>query len=400
MAETLTEGGLRDHRTDFAPETTAGSIEAGGTYEPFSDEVTGVTWAPDGQIDARRGLGNVDPFGHDRGPETHELTTTFRLQGTIEATTPVYDAFARDADGQIHNTYTIVDREKFHNGGTQGTGYRVYTVGTGAKPASCPIPGDPGDGMPAEVEIPYTAEKVRSYRIDQPLAASSTLAVDGASASVVLQDDNGATYSTTHTGTGTTTVTWTGTYIDAFYLENDATSAVNLYDHDGTSPTAKLSTIYGSDKYDGIEGDLGVPYSGSRATSYQHGTEFQNLVGDTNQWGGNDLAFGISSVELSVDNSLETTPRQGKKRQRVFAGNRTVQLTATVYGKNESHDSIMDHLQNKSGTVTWNMTSNTVVVQGASLIDTGDRNFESGQAFMELDNTFEGTGIQINGTTV
>lgn len=419
MANTKTEGGLRDHRLEFDYESTEGSLETNGTFEPFSNEITGVTWTPDGQIDARRGLGNVDPYGHDRGPETHELTNTFRLQGTIEATFytnsvatkhnhPVWDAMARDADGLMYNTYTIVEREKFNSGGVNDTGYRVYTVAQGGKPNSVPIPGDPGDGQPAEVEIPYQCEKVRSYRIDQPQSDyDSSIAVTGPGSvgTVVIQDDAGATESITGVGGGTTKATYAGSYIDAVYLTNEASQQVNIQGYGtfggGTAGSvgATLMTIKGSEDYDDLEGDRGVPF-GSHFSGPQHGTAFQHLVGDTINWAGDDLAFGISSVELSVDNNTETTPRQGLKRQRVFAGERTIQQTATVYGKDESHDKIMAHLQNKTGTIEWNMTSNVITVNGASLIDSPDRSFESGQAFMELDNTFEGTGLTINGTAV
>jgi len=409
MADTLTEGGLRDHRIDYSPEEIVGTMEAGGTFDIFGKQITTFDWGPDAAVSPRRAIGDPNPQNFDRGPESHDLTIDYYLQGEIDATyradtsmdceRPICSGMLRNDDNLIPYSYTVVDREKFHSGGTQGTGYRTYVVVEGFKPGNPSMPGDPGDGAPIEVSLSGQAEKIRSYRIDQPSTSITDIAFTGGTGEAIVQDDTGGT--TPVTLGGTSTSTYPETTIDAVYLTKEATGVVKLYE--GTDDTGpQLMEIKGSDSYDNLEGDRGVPYHKIRHDNLDgvddpgYGTTYQSLVGDTIQWAGDDLAFAINSAELSVNQNLETSALQGKKRQRIFASNRDIELTTTVYGKDESRDKTMSYLQKESGNIEWNMDSNTITVQGAVLTDSGNRTVEDGQAFMETDTTFNGTSLAIN----
>lgn len=385
----------------------SGTTNPGTAYHQLSQQYTTFDWGPEANISGRRAIGNVDPEQFDRGPEAHDLTISFFLQGSIQATTPVYDAMMRDSDNLIPHSYTWVDREKFHSGGTAGEGYRTYTVAEGWKPGDLSLPGDPGSGEPINAEISGNAEKIRSYKLDQPATTSASIAAHGAKATVIVQDDQYATLKlSVPDGAGTVggTITSGATNpVDAVFLPNPASSSVHIVEQEGSAgPTygATLITIKGKDSYDNLEGDRGIPFvtasTGTHEADPKGGLTYQSLIGDTIQWGGTDLAFGINSVEFSISNNLEQVARQGYKRQRIFAGNRDTELTTTVYGNAESHDKIMAYLQKDTGTIAWTMDCDTLVVDGAVLSDAGNRTVEQGQAFMELDNTFTGTGVTIN----
>lgn len=388
---TVLEAGIRNQRLDSILESD-GAIASGGTFIPFSNVVKRFAWTPDAGIEARRGIGSVDALEHDTGVESHSAAITYLLQGTIAAGTPLYEAFTRDADGLL-NARTIVMREKHTAGGTANNGIRTYVVLEGAKPATARIPGDPGTAGPIQVEITYTVEKGRQYEISQPSAAaylvltSSETADNGAT--VTVEDDAGVQESIVVGGTSTTQFS----SIDAIELANELTGT--LFVIEGTTGTgATLATIYGQNSYENAEGDLGVPViptGGTRITSL--GDTYEKFLGDTITYAGGDLAFDINSVELSVDNGVETVPRSNTRKQRVIEGDRTLQLTATVLGEREYQNQITRHLQSQKANIVWTLSNTTITLEGAALTKVGDKTVEAGQAYMSIDNTFEGTAI-------
>jgi len=377
------EGGIRPHRIDSIQESS-GTIDASGTWAPFSSVTKRCDWSPDAGMIARRGIGSVDALGHDTGVETHALTVAYLLQGTLESGTPLYEAFHRDADGLIE-TRTIVDRETHAKGGTDSNGFRVYTVAEGAKPATARLTGDPGSPEPMVAEIVYHCEKVRSYHISQP-AAAATLIASG-SGTITVEDDDGVVESFA----GTSTAEFTS--IDAAYLIEGALDSTIEVTNGNTSEI--LLTIYGSEKYNGVEGDRGVPTDATRVADWFGTDTFEKFLGDTITYGGGNIALDINSLELSIDNSLASTPKHNTLKQRITEGNRVVQVTATVMGEDESHDQIMRHLQNASADIVWTLDNATITVEDAALITPGNRVVESEGAFMQLSNVFEGTTIAI-----
>ena len=391
MANTVLEAGIRDQRLDSYIES-GGTLPNSGTFSPFSDVVKKFSWTPDAGLEARRGIGSVDALEHDTGLESHSVTISYLLQGSIAANTPLYEALTRDCDGLL-TARTIVHREKHCQGGEANNGVRTYVVLEGCKPASARIPGDPGAAGPIEVEITYTAEKGRSYEISQPSAASvlvlaSSEAGDNG-ATVTIEDDDGAQEAAVVGGTTSATFTT----IDAIELASDLTGTLTVTEGPAG---ATLAVIYGSKDYANSEGDTGVPVLPTSATRVATlGTDYEKFLGDTITYDGGDLAFDINSVELSVDNSVEAIPRTDSRKQRIVEGNRTLQLTATVIGETEYQDQITRHLQSKSADIVWTLDNTTLTLEGAALTKIGDKTIEAGQAYMQINDTFEGTAITI-----
>ena len=315
--------------------------------------------------------------------------------GTLTAgeSTPLSEAFNRDCDDQVE-ARTIVLREKHCSGGTSSNGLRTYVVGEGCKPASARIPGDPGSAGPIEVGITYTAEKVRHYEISQPSTACvlyvlSSEAADYA-ATITVEDDDGNQEEIVVSGTGSTVFP----NIDAIELASELTGTLTVLE--GATSGATLAVVHGSLKYDGTEGDMGVPVipsSGSRTATI--GGTMEKFLGDTITHNAGTMAYNINSVELSVDNSIETLPRNDSRKQRVIEGNRTLQLIATVLGEQEYQRQITRHLQTDESDIVWTLTNTTLTLEGAAMISAPDKTVEEGGAYMQLNTTFEGTAITI-----
>ena len=389
------EAAIRNQRVDSVLEVD-GDIPTTGVFAPFGDVIKKFSWNPDAAIEARRGIGGIDPVGHDTGLESHTAEISYLLQGTIAAGTPLYEAFIRDADNVLA-ARTIVQREKHFTGGVLSNGVRTYVVLEGAKPATAKIPGDPGQAGPIEILIGYTAERGREYEINQPATAAvlcvvSTTAGDNGG-TITVEDDAGTQEAISIGGTGSVAFA----SIDALELTAECVGTITVLD--GTDAGATLATIYGSNSYDDTEGDLGVPVlSGTRTrtgTLTAAAYPYEKFLGDEITNGGGDLAYEINSVELTVDNAVEARPRHNKRAQRIVEGNRTVQLTATVMGEDEHYDQVTRHLQTTKADIVWTLTSSTLTVGDAVLVDVGDKTIEEGGAYLAFDSVFEGETIAL-----
>ena len=123
---------------------------------------------------------------------------------------------------------------------------------------------------------------------------------------------------------------------------------------------------------------------------------YEAFIGDTITYGGGDLALEINSQELSVDNNVTVLPRPNRSGQRVVEGNRVVQLRTTILGEREYANQIERHLMANTSDIVWTLDMSTITMYAAALITPGEKRVEAGQAYMQLDNVFEGgTGILI-----
>lgn len=315
---------------------------------------------------------------------------------TDGASAPLAEAFNRGDDNELE-ARTIVKREWHKTGGVSSKGKRTYVVLEGAKPASARIPGDPGQPGPIEVEINYTLEKGRQYEISQPGTAAVMYIVstdaDDIGATLTIQDDDNTQEEIVLTATAAVGATLFRS-IDACELSEELDGTLTV--QEGSDSGATLMIIYGTDKYAGAEGDLGVPViptSGSRTTSL--GTTYEKFLGDTVQQASTDLAYDLNSSELAVDNSVEALPRGQTRKQRIVEGNRVLTLAATVMGENEYQTQVERHLMATPIDVVWTMTNGAFSLWGAVLTDVGDNVVEEGAAYLQFDNTFTGTSITL-----
>ena len=391
LTKTVFEAGIRNQRLDSYQEC-GGTLPASGTFSPFSDVIQSWSWNPDAGAEARRGIGGVDPLEHDTGLETHTFTVLYRLQGTIAADTPFYEVCSRDTD-QLLEARTIVAREEHFQGGNDAGGICTYVVIDGAKPGSGKLSGDPSSAGPMLAEITYMAEKGRQYEIHQPVLGSTLIVTSseaGDDATLTVEDDDGVQEAIVISGTGTTTFA----SIDAALLGAQCDGTVWAVTVEG----ATLVTIYGKNDYANAEGDLGVPIlptGATRVAALGTGDVYEKFLGDTITYGGGDLAYDINSIELSIDNSVTVLPRSNSRAQRVVEGNRTIQLSATVVGEREYQNQIERHLMSTIADIVWTMTSSVLTIGGCALITPGEKSVTEGQAYMQLNNVFEGTSIAI-----
>ena len=332
----------------------------------------------------------MDPLEHDTGLETHSFTVLYRLQGTIAADTPFYELMYRDTD-KLLEARTIVAREEHFQGGNDSSGIRTYVVVEGAKPASGKLSGDPGSAGPMLAEITYMAEKGRQYEIHQPALASTLIVTSseaGDDATITIEDDAGTQESIVITATSVATFA----SLDAAELGAQCDGTVFVTTVEG----ATLIAIHGKGDYANAEGDLGVPIvptSGTRVAV--HGGTYEKFLGDSITYGGGDLAYDINSIELSIDNGVTVLPRANSRKQRVVEGNRTIQLSATVVGEREYQNQIERHLMSNTASIVWALTDSTLTIGGCALVTPGEKSVEEGQAYMQLNNVFEGTSIAV-----
>jgi len=297
MSGAVTEGGLRDHRIEWAQEPANQTIAYppdGPSWEYYADTVYDIEWSPSPGLEEFRGLSNADPDDFHKGPEEHTVTVTYPLQrfpvdSNGNTNDALGDGMTRDSDNKLRATHTIVDREdkgtvapeSTWNGST-AYATRLYTVGLGGRMDDISLTGDPGSSQPIEVEVTYTLEKGRRYQIDQPdssteLVVKSTNSNDTSAYVRIEGSDSGSSTSETIQLGGTSIQSTSGTfdaidsvYIvdnssgshrDATYTQGDVQVAINTGSSSSPTEGDQLTAIRGYEYYtsDDVEGDSGVP---------------------------------------------------------------------------------------------------------------------------------------------
>jgi hypothetical protein len=413
MANENPEGGLRNHRTEFARESTFGSAPSNPSFLKYSDSITNFSWSSDSVNEARRSLGSADPVGFLKGPETHEITVEYDLvkwftDGSGNAEDAAYDGLVRDSDQLLPNSHTIVDREDkggIDSGQTVSgnTSYstRIYTVAKGAYIDDVAISGDPSDSQPVTVELTYLAQKTRPYQIDQPdsntLLTITSSDSNDTSQTVTIEDDGAGTAEDV-TLDGTNLVSTSSQFgdIDAIELssETDGDVTVSINTGSQTSPTQgdDLAVISGKTSYNDEEGDLGVPALGTG--SHESLSEsVETFIGDVIDRGGSNLPYEIPSATVTVANNIEETERSSGYGMALHPANREITMEATMFGESMTHEMLMQHLQNTAKNITWKMDGGDLQLDNAVLQEPGERAAEEGQAVMTTDNTFMADGI-------
>lgn len=391
---TKVDSGIRDHRVEFVREEEVGVTPADPDFQLFSDTLeTALVVSQDAQIEQQRGIGSPDTKGHFAGPEDSTASIEYHLQnffvdGSGNPVDASGDAIVRNAENNIPNTHTVVDRADYGSD-------RTYVVMKGGHPNLGEVSGDPSSGLPILVTLDYEARKIRSYTVTQP---------DGESLSVESTDSSDTTQTLTIEGdgsttadvslNGTTSVSTTDSFssIDAFELDAETQGDVIIKD----SSDNTLVTINGADSYDGVEGDLGVPALGSGSHGSEIGTEYETFLDDYVARGGNELAAEIRSASFNVGNNYDKTAVAGTKQQAIHTGNRNVEFSATVAGNFDNHENLNAHLQGVALDVVWDFDGGSVTFPNAVISDVGDVGPSAGDAISTQDNTFSPEGIDVS----
>lgn len=395
---TLYESGIRNRRTEFVPETEEGVPPSNPAWELFSDRLINFDAQPGGQYDVEQAVGDPDPADIERGREEPEATVGYRLQrwlvdGSGNAQDAAGYGIVRGTDHEL-TSHTIVDREERSSGGNDGAGLRIYTVVLGAKIGTVTITLEADSGENVPVELAYTPEKVRSYTIHQPSSSTTLEAVStdsGDSMDLTIEQEDGTSETITLNGTTAVTTSTSFADIDAAYLSAEPTGDITISDGSGTT----LMTIRGADSRDGIEGDRGVPTTGSGSHASAIGSSFEKFLGDQITRGGSGIATEIVNAEIEIDNGLETTPRASTYRPIVSAGQRESTISADLIGEARSHDAWDDHLRQNEADIVWTADGGTLTLDQATLMTPGNRAITPDEILLQDSSEFTAKGVTV-----
>lgn len=402
------EAGLRNHRPEFIREDTFAVTPSDPEILKYSHTMTNVTWASDSVNEPQRGLGDADPKGFIKGPETHEHTIGYDLVKWFTPTgDAAYDGMARDSDQLLPFSHTILDREDKGQinsnqtiSGNTARPTRIYTVGKGALIDEVAMTGDPSDAQPVTMELSYLAQKSRSYQIDQPTSSEAPTALDVVSSDAsdtsqtLTIESEGATTTEQVTLNGTTTVTTTSTFsnVDALSLDTETVGDVTVSISGGDA----ISIIQGKVSYRGVEGDLGVPALGSGSREDVSGQPVETFIGDQISRDGVEYPYEISSATLTVANNIEETERSNGFGMALHPGNRETTMEATMFGEAMTHNLLVQELTNEIDDITWQLDGGTVTLPNSIMDEPGERAAEAEQAVMTTDNTFQSEGLSFS----
>lgn len=394
------ESALPDVRAEWVPS----SYDSAGIPRPptdpawnrFSDYIQSHPgWSGDAGVEGEPPTGQVDPADHFRGPEEHDLSIQYWLQRFFvdsngDANDPVGELINYDGSN-LDPVHEILIRKETEGGGAKGAGFRTYVYGSGCRPMSAELPGDPSASNPIMAEAGYACEAVRQYIIHQP-ATSVTPQVASASSNdttqtVTVENEDGST-TDTFSLNGTTKVSGTGTAsfsdIDAIWVDGDHEGDIMLYDGNGNELLEE--PITGSNT-DGVDSHRGIPLTGAGSHSSAIGTDPSNylFLGTSSSWDGGALAESaaadrVHALDLSIEVDVTREPRQGTRRQSIDLGTRSTSVEADLAGPYESTKQNYRYFTGQEGDLVYGYPDGDVTLVSAQPTDTDDVDFEGGDS--------------------
>jgi hypothetical protein len=398
---TLVENALGDIRAEWVEEPAPGEFPSNPAWNRFSDFVLSTPGAStDAQVSSLDDVvGTGDVVDHFRGAEEHSLSIEYLMQRFFlnvdgEEVDPIGYPLTHDYGAQ-YTSHSVVTRREATTGGNFGSGLRQYVVARGARPVAGTSPGDPSEADPIALEVEYEAEKVRTYVLHQPdtaisLTLSSTSTEDNFDVTIESED---ATTTETVTLSGTSDVTTTETFsdVDAISLSQEPVGDISVTDGSGTEIVD--GGIQGRES-DGVEGDRGIPALGGGSHADPIGTDpatFQ-FLGTESEYGTGAVASRVHALDLSVELDTSREALQGRRRQRIDIGTRTVTVDADTAGEFDTHTQHQRHFRGTQRDLIYRYPTGEVAVKDATLTDVGDIEYEGDSANVITSQTFEGHG--------
>lgn len=401
------EAGILGLRANFVRETTDGVTPTDPDWLVFSDEIDSKSFAPEGNIFERRAIGSPDVKGFELGPEDHVMSLAYSLQRWLAAAGPVpldasADGMLRDAQGAYLSRHSVLTRQEFLTGGTDSSGYRIYSYGAGGVISRALITGAPDSGDPTKAELAYNFERARSHLINQMTVATGLTIVSSSALDTtqsVTMEDDGAALVETLALNGTTpvpTISTAFSSLDAARLSAETEGDITITFTTGGNV---CMVIEGKVSNNGIEGDLGLPLLGTGSFEAALALAFQTVLSAAVTRGGSALAENVMGISFEVQNNLEMNGIVGTRKKDISPGNRDMMFNATVFGTQASHDDIEAHLKATEADMVWTFTggvsARTVTLGAAALITPGDRSYQKGEATMRRGNVFKAKTIAI-----
>lgn len=433
---TTDESGLRRTSTYWVPEDEAddGTPETppDPEFKLWSRTVRTESGESSAEYEESLGLGTATATDKHHNVETHERTVMYELcRFPEDATGAVQDPFAygakRNIDNQVLATLThlkIVERaslapantvhheyfEEFGNAHPSGTtpeatglASRTETYGRGGLADEPELVANPSDSAVITNEMSMLFAEVRMYQIDQPeteyLHIRSTASGD-TDVSVDIESADGANAEslTTDSADGTTAVGSASTY-DSLRVRvpGEFAGTIEVYGDDGSgtdapgAPDQLLTYIRGSDTYDGVTSDSGVPLVGAGSFESPDALpEAISAVKSAGRWDGSPAAQQIMGSTITMSNNTEELSPAGTFAADINPGQLGPECESTVYGETESVDYFKDHIEGREGELRIPTTRGDIVFPRAYVSEGGETEQEAGTAIMQVEVLFRG----------
>lgn len=409
-----TESAIQNVRAEWVP-----SDRSSGTPRPptdpswrrFGDYIESYPgWSGDAGTEGQQPAGSLGLTHHFRGAEEHDLSIQWWLQRFFVDTNgdpndPI-GSLIQHTEGEAYPTHELLIRREVEEGGVLGGGFREFVVGSGCKPTSGDLPGDPSESQPIVAEAGYACEMARSYIVHQPADGNTVTpqvksTSDQDTGQTVTIENEGAGTTDTFTLNGTTLVSGSGAAsfgdIDSVRVDGDHEGDIIVEDGSGNQlvEDGDGNGITGSNS-DGVESFRGIPLLGAGSHASEIGTDPESylFLGTSSTFDGGPLAASapsdrIHSMDLSVEVDVERDARQGTRRQAIDPTTRTADIEADVAGPYESAAQSARYYRGTEGDIVYTFPDGDVTLTNATPTDTDDWERSGGDGRVIYGVTFE-----------
>lgn len=410
---------------------------------PYSSVVTSTEPDSDIPMQARIGIGNIDPVDKVKQQESHALTVQYHLERfpvdkSGNPVDPWAHAVVRTQDQELANTnsylevehkQTIIPRNTFHeryfdinDGATHPSGNVPNAAplgmiqalyGYGGRGEEVALSCSPSDSGIATVELPYQFSKLRPYQIDQPnakttLAVRSTDKSDTKAEVVIENEDASKSETVTLDGADATKLVSTTTKFSSIRCvdvsQDDQEGNIEVYINTGNKSAAAgqlLTVVYGKHEYSEIESDEGIPAvnkgsfgDGSSLTGKQYS------IGSELRWDNRRAGQYVSSATFTVANEIESTETLSDIATSKSVDGREVTAEGTVFGQTESTEKFSSRLRGSEGTLALQLVGGDIYLPRSYISDGGMAAREEEQAQMNVDVTWRGMQPENGGPAI
>lgn len=428
------ESGLRRTETYWVTEVTDANgnpeTPADPAFNLWSKTISNEGGESSAEHEESLGLGDAVATDKYHSVESHERTITYELcrfpeDGSGNAQDPFYYASKRDIDNKIESTLShlkivkrasILENNTVHHkyinemgnthpntdtGVSGGRSSRTEVYGRGGVPGEPELTANPSDNATIEVEFGIQFAEVRSYQIDQPnseyIHVRSTSS-DDTELPVELETVDGSTSeSLTLDSSDATTAVATSSTMDSLRVSvpEEHTGTIEVYADDGSgtdapgAPGQLLTFIRGSETYDDVTSDHGLPLLGSG--SFEQASALSDpisAVKSAGRWDGHAAAQQIMGSTVAMANNVEAQEPAGTFAADIKEGQLEPTAECTVYGETESTDYFGDHIEGREGELRIPTTRGDIVFPRAYVSEGGSTEQEAGSAVMQVDVTF------------
>jgi len=395
----LVENALTDTTVKYVEESTFDEPPTDPAWQPLSNYIlTAPGAAPDLTIDDTTPVGEGDRTRHDRGPGGGTVTVEHLMQQFFVASDgtaqhPIGDLIVTGFDG-TYPSHTTVHRKEVAAGGNDDAGFHQVTVGTGGRPTTGEIPGDPSQGQPIALTIEWTTgSSPITYILHQPSGATTLQAESSSDDSMTLTvegvDDTDTTTTEDLTVGGSAGAT-NFVKLTAAYLSAEPEGNITLTDGSGTT----LLTITGRNT-DGVEGDRGIPVTGGGSepdfSALPDPSAF-HFLRTSSTFPGTSFGDRVHGLDVTIEREMQPEPTQSGRGRAVDPGPRTVSIDSRTAGVHESASAHERFLNGETGTITYDFDPSgdlQLKFYDAQPVDVDPTDYQTGDANVVFATTFE-----------